>query len=128
MTHKRDTSGLKPAKPGQSGNPAGRPKGSTSIPKEFLTNRKHEVAYAIDRQMMANPEEFRAIHANPSATMLERCIGRALQDFLAAPAKNAKLMETLLNHWIGKPKESIDLTSKDGSMSPTVIRIVAKDA
>jgi hypothetical protein len=29
MTHQRNTSGLTPFKPGQSGNPAGRPKGSS---------------------------------------------------------------------------------------------------
>jgi hypothetical protein len=115
-----------PFKKGQSGNAKGKPKGRTSIPTAIKTGRKHEVAYAIDRQMMADTKEFNEIRSNPKASMLDICISETIQEYIKNPSKNAKPMEMLIAHWIGRPKESLDLTS-GGETMPTIIKIVAKD-
>jgi hypothetical protein len=103
---------------------AGRPKGSTTIPKELKTHKKHAVAYEIDRQMGATQSEWEDMHEHPKASMLTKAVAKALE--IAYKTGDPVRFRLLLEYWVGKPKEDINLSSDDGSMTPKVIRIVAK--
>jgi hypothetical protein len=102
----------------------GRPKDSSSIPNELRVNRKHAVAFEIDRQMMATVSEWEKAANHPSASMLTKTIYSMLKS--AHDKSDPLRFRILLEYWVGKPKEDINLSSEDGSMKPSVIRIVSK--
>ena len=92
----------RPFKPGQSGNPAGRPKGSLSL-----------VGLMKKRLEMLGPDQRR--------TIAEHLIDNIMQDALDGKDTQLKL---LLNYVEGMPKQGVELS---GDWQPIQITIVKKD-
>ena len=89
-----NTRGLKPFKPGQSGNPKGRPKGSGKLKQRFmkLLNEKSENDKGLTRwQIFINSQIRRAISGNQSAArnIWQYALGKP-KDQDAAPGSNKK--------------------------------------
>ena len=95
-------------KPGESGNPKGRPK------KPVLTMKVEgyklaEINDTIQMMCSMTAEELKKIWDNPKATILEKTIASALKKSIEKG--NLDSMETLLNRVYGKPKEKMDITT-----------------
>lgn len=95
-------------KPGESGNPKGRPK------KPVLTMKVEgyklaEINDTIQMMCSMTAEELKKIWDNPKSTILERTIASALKKSIEKG--NLDSMETLLNRVYGKPKEKVDITT-----------------
>jgi len=78
-------------KPGQSGNPAGKPKGTISITTEIKNKLKE-------------------IPQGEKKTWLELYLTSILQK--ATKEKDVQMIKTIWNYVDGLPKQSVDLTSK----------------
>jgi len=92
-------------KPGESGNPNGRPRKYTSLLKT-QGYKLSEINDAIQVLIQMNLDELKEVGNNKNATILEMTVARALVKSLG----NGSLysIETLLSRVYGKPKESID--------------------
>jgi hypothetical protein len=105
-------------KQGQSGNPKGRPKES---PESKTVKHLSAVQFreAASRLIQGNLKDLK--EAKEDRDEYEY-MEWAIANFLWKAVKNGRydLFDGILNRLIGKPKESIDLTSSDGSMSPKV--------
>ncbi len=102
-----DTSGLKPFKPGQSGNPGGINSETHRLIKESAEKAARLQNLLIDgilaKVEQASPEEREAI--------------------LRADVN--KIIGDALDRHLGRAVQQIDNTSSDDSLRPSVIRIVA---
>jgi hypothetical protein len=112
---------LKPFEKGESGNPNGRPKKYVSALKE-QGYKASEVNDCILVMISMDLEELGDIWKNPKATILEKTIAHALRKSLEKGSLYS--IETLLSRAIGKPKESIDHTTKGDSINEVKITIV----
>ena len=106
---------------GESGNPNGRPKKYVSALKE-QGYKASEVNDCILVMISMDLEELGDIWKNPKATILEKTIAHALRKSLEKGSLYS--IETLLSRAIGKPKESIDHTTKGDSINEVKITIV----
>ena len=107
--HKRDTSGLKPFKKGQSGNPGG-----MSSEQARLIRENAEAASRIRAKLLKATEDTLAT-ADPN-TVME-----------SIEAAMLKLLTDSETRGLGAPVQQIDNTSSDGSMAPQVIeRVIVK--
>ena len=91
-------------KPGQSGNPAGIPKARRHLLDEaadMAAQIQHRVLEATLSMMREHPEKEKAL------------------EFLTPDTR--QLMKELLDRAEGTAKQSVDLSSKDGSMTPVAI-------
>lgn len=103
-----DTSGLKPFKPGQSGNPGGK----------TIEHRKAEVRAA---------EAAAKVQAD-LVEALARVVSSAGGDgdkLAHIRADVLKLLKDAQDRGFGAPVQQVDNTSSDGSAAPSVIKIVA---
>ena len=99
---------LIPFKPGQSGNPKGRPKRAVS----YLTGKGYkltEINDTIQEMVGMNIAELKKVRESDNATILEKTIAEALKKGLEKG--NLESIETLLNRVYGKPKQDYDITS-----------------
>ena len=99
---------LIPYKPGQSGNPKGRPKRAVS----YLTGKGYkltEINDTIQEMVGMNIAELKKVRESDNATILEKTIAEALKKGLEKG--NLESIETLLNRVYGKPKQDYDITS-----------------
>lgn len=102
-----NTSGLKPFKPGTSGNPGG-------LTAEQAEKRKanRDKAFAIEERLLKALADD--MTENEAAVL-----GHIRGDVL-------RLIHTAIERVDGKPKSSVDLSSEDGSMSqPSKIEIIS---
>ena len=92
-------------KPGESGNPNGRPKKWVSTLKE--QGYKHsEVMDAIRVLMSMDLDQLKAAYDNPTATILEKTIAHALKKHLEKGSLDGVL--ALMERVYGKAKESVE--------------------
>jgi hypothetical protein len=99
---------LIPYKPGQSGNPKGRPKRAVS----YLTGKGYkltEINDTIQEMVGMNIAELKKVRESDNATILEKTIAEALKKGLEKG--NLESIETLLNRVYGKPKQDYDITT-----------------
>lgn len=113
-------------KKGESGNPKGRPQ------KPVLQLKKagyklHEINDTIQTLLNLTVEELKEVWDNPNATLLERTIASAIRKGIEKG--NLDSVETLLNRVYGKPKDSLDVTTKGGVINntPFTIKIIRTD-
>jgi hypothetical protein len=105
---------LKPYKPGESGNPNGRPRKYTSLLKEQGYSLS-EVNDCIQVLMSMTIEELKEVWDNPKATVLEKTIAAAIRKSIEKGSLYS--IETLLTRVFGKPKEQ---TETSGTQKITV--------
>ncbi len=100
---------LIPFKPGQSGNPNGRPRKYVSLLKE-QGYKLAEINDTIQAMMSMDLEELKTVWDNPKATVLEKTIAAAMRKSLEKGSLYS--LETLLTRVYGKPKETVDTNNK----------------
>lgn len=100
---------LIPFKPGQSGNPNGRPRKYVSLLKE-QGYKVSEINDTIQAMMSMDLEELKSVWDNPKATVLEKTIAGAMRKSLEKGSLYS--LETLLTRVYGKPKETVDTNNK----------------
>jgi hypothetical protein len=100
---------LIPFKPGQSGNPNGRPRKYVSLLKE-QGYKVSEINDTIQAMMSMDLEELKSVWDNPKATVLEKTIAAAMRKSLEKGSLYS--LETLLTRVYGKPKETVDTNNK----------------
>jgi hypothetical protein len=101
-------------KPGESGNPNGRPRKYTSLLKEQGYSLS-EVNDCIQVLMSMTIEELKEVWDNPKATVLEKTIAAAIRKSIEKGSLYS--IETLLTRVFGKPKEQ---TETSGTQKITV--------
>lgn len=94
MTKKNPIDNLKPYKPGQSGNPSGKPAG-------LLT--KDQVSSVMGKFSHSTREQLQAVITNPKSTMLEIMVASVMAR--AAKDGDPNRMEFLLQRTIGKVQD-----------------------
>jgi hypothetical protein len=104
-THKRNTSGLIPLKPGQSGNLNGRPRKMVTQLKD-IGYRASEVTDTLMTLLALNIDELKKVYENPDATMLEKIVANALKTSLQRGSLFN--LELVLSRAIGRPKEATE--------------------
>ncbi len=97
---------LIPFKPGQSGNPNGRPRKYVRLLKE-QGYKLSEINDTIQAMMSMDLEELKTVWDNPKATILEKTIAAAMRKSLEKGSLYS--LETLLTRVYGKPKEQMDI-------------------
>jgi poly-beta-hydroxyalkanoate depolymerase len=100
---------LIPYKPGQSGNPNGRPRKYVSLLKE-QGYKLAEINDTIQAMMSMDLDELKTVWDNPKATILEKTIAAAMRKSLEKGSLYS--LETLLTRVYGKPKETVDTNNK----------------
>lgn len=112
---------LKPFKPGESGNPNGRPRKYVSLLKE-QGYKLSEVNDAIQALMSMDLDELKSVAQNPKATVLEVTIAMAIKKSIDRGSLYS--IETLLTRVYGKPKE---LSESTGTQKITVEYVKSND-
>ena len=112
---------LIPFKKGQSGNPNGRPRKWISELKE-IGYKSSEVNDCILVMLSMTIEELADVYKNPKATILEKTVANALKRSLEKGSLYS--LDTLLNRAVGKPKESIDHTTKGENINEIKVTII----
>ena len=113
---------LRPAwEKGESGNPNGRPRKWISELKES-GYKSSEVNDCVLVMLSMTIEELAEVYKNPKATILEKTVANALKRSLEKGSLYS--LDTLLNRAVGKPKESIDHTTKGENINEIKVTIV----
>ena len=97
---------LIPYKPGESGNPNGRPRKYVSLLKE-QGYKLSEINDTIQVMMSMDVTELKLVYDNPKATILEKTIAGAMNKSLQKGSLYS--LDTLLTRVYGKPKEQMDI-------------------
>lgn len=108
-------------KKGESGNPNGRPRKWISELKES-GYKSSEVNDCILVMLSMTLEELADVYKNPKATILEKTVANALKRSLEKGSLYS--LDTLLNRAVGKPKESIDHTTKGENINEIKVNII----
>lgn len=97
---------LKPLKPGQSGNPKGRPKNPPQL-REIQQLTKGEYSLMINKMLQCKPEDL----ANYNGTVLEKWVASVIYHGIkhGDPSRLASLIDRL----IGKVPEKVELTEHE---------------
>jgi hypothetical protein len=112
---------LKPFEKGESGNPNGRPRKWISELKE-KGYKPSEVNDCILVMLSMTLDELAEVYKNPKATIMEKTVANALKRSLEKGSLYS--LDTLLNRAVGKPKESIDHTTKGEGINEIKVNIV----
>ena len=105
-------------KPGQSGNPNGRPRKITDVIKELLGDElkcelsPSQVKEFIMRCMEMNPDELIQISESRTAPVFLVATAKALIKDMESG--RTQTLENVFDRVMGKPKQDIGLTGKDG--------------
>lgn len=113
-------------KPGQSGNPAGRPAIKPELKK--LAREARETALAsIEKVMLMTPNELRESLQNPDAPLVQHLVASVMNKALkeGCPVR----AQFLMNYVLGRPQTSADLEKtlednardNDGALDPNSI-------
>lgn len=108
-------------KKGESGNPNGRPRKWISELKE-KGYKPSEVNDCILVMLSMTLEELAEVYKNQKATIMEKTVANALKKSLEKGSLYS--LDTLLNRAVGKPKESIDHTTKGEGINEIKVNIV----
>lgn len=114
--------GKTPGRPFKKGNPGG--PGRPPMPPEIKEARsfdQKEMILALNKFLFMTIEQLEIAKGNPQNTFIEIFI---LKTFLDGQKKGSfQVLNFLFDRLVGKPKETIamDLSSKDGSMTPTAV-------
>ena len=117
----------RPFKPGQSGNPNGRPRKMISQVLKDLGDAgienvtKQQVVGAIETLLNCTQADLEKYAKDKAHSVLIRMVAR----HMLKSGDNEKIMDMLLNRAFGKPDQSTDLTSKGEKI--TGIEFVIKD-
>ena len=98
---------LKPFKPGESGNPNGRPRKFVSE----LRSQGYKLSEINDTLMVLlsmNIEELKAVYDNPKATVLEKAVANAIKKSIEKGSLFN--IETIITRAMGKPREQQEIT------------------
>ena len=111
-------------KPGQSGNPNGRPRKYVST----LTDQGYklsEINDTIQAMMAMSLDELKKVYQDKEATILEKTIAHSMQKGL----KNGNLssMETLLTRVYGRPKEKLETEGTNTNFNVDLSGLSTKD-
>lgn len=96
---------LTPFKPGQSGNPNGRPRKFVSLLKD-QGYTKSEINDALQAMLAMTLDELQDVFKDPMATILEKTVAHAMVTSLKKGSLYS--LETLLSRVYGQPKQEID--------------------
>jgi hypothetical protein len=96
-------------KPGESGNPNGRPRKYVSLLKE-QGYKLSEINDTIQVMMAMDMEELKSVWDNPKATVLEKTIAAAIRKSIEKGSLYS--LETLLTRVYGKPRENADVKTE----------------
>jgi hypothetical protein len=107
-------------KPGESGNPKGRPK-KPVLQMKIAGYKLAEINDTIQSMCSMTADELKKIWENPQATILEKTIASALRKGIEKG--NLDSVETLLNRVYGKPKEKVDITTDGEKINEPKIQI-----
>ena len=107
-------------KPGESGNPAGRPK-KPVLQMRIAGYKLAEINDTIQSMCSMTMEELKKIWDNPKSTILEKTIASALRKGIEKG--NLQNVETLLNRVYGKPKEQMDITTNGENITTPKLEI-----
>jgi len=107
-------------KPGESGNPKGRPK-KPVLQMKIAGYKLAEINDTIQSMCSMTADELKKIWENPQATILEKTIASALRTGIEKG--NLDSVETLLNRVYGKPKEKVDITTDGEKINEPKIQI-----
>lgn len=108
-------------KPGQSGNPSGRPKLPEDIKKSRRMNQI-EVARILNRFVNLSLDELKAEMNNPETRAMELMIGKVM--IKAMTDGDHTRFNFILDRMIGKVTDKVEHTLP----KPTVIKLVDEDA
>lgn len=100
--------GAKPFKPGESGNPNGRPRKYISQ----LKDQGYKLSEINDTLMVLlsmDVEELKAVFENQKSTVLEKAVANAIRKSIEKGSLYN--IETIITRAMGKPKEQVDVTS-----------------
>ena len=95
-------------KPGESGNPKGRPK-KPVLQMKVEGYKLAEINDTIQAMCSMDLSQLKQIWDNPKATVLEKTIAAALRKSIEKG--NLDSIETLMNRVYGKPNEKLDITT-----------------
>lgn len=122
----RDYSHLKPWRPGQSGNPLGRPAVKPELKKLAREGRDAALA-AIESVMLMTPNQLRESLQNPDAPLVQHLVASVMNKALkeGCPVR----AQFLMNYVLGRPQTSADLEKtlednardNDGALDPNSI-------
>jgi hypothetical protein len=115
MTKRKPPPPDKQFKPGQSGNPGGRPKLPEDIKKARKLNQV-ELERAVNHLLFCTRDELQAIVKNPETPMLEVMVASIMAQ--AATKGDQMRLEFVLARLIGKVKDQLEVTVP----TPFVIR------
>lgn len=114
------TDHLTPFKPGESGNPNGRPRKMVSQVIDDLGDAgiehvtKEQVRGAIETLLNCQKEDLMQYANDESHSILVRIVAR----HMIKAGDNERVFNWLLDRAFGKPDAKVDHVSSDGSMSP----------
>lgn len=114
----------KPWKKGQSGNPKGRPKKIYSILKEKGYSGD-DIRTAFGEMAWYTLNELKAVHKDEKKPVIMRIV--ANQFYLALSKGDWGRVKEILEHVIGKPKQGLEHTGKDGAELPPIIFMQAPE-
>lgn len=95
-------------KPGQTGNPNGRPRKYVSLLKE-QGYKLSEINDTLMALLSMDLNELKDVFENPNATVLEKAVANAIKKSIEKGSLYN--IETIITRAMGKPKESVDVTS-----------------
>jgi hypothetical protein len=108
MTKKDPIKNLKPFKPGQSGNPNGRPK----VPHDILEARKLnqvELERTVNKYLFTDRFSLQKVIKDPSTKMMDLMVASIMAQ--AAQKGDQQRLEFILNRLIGKVKDQIEVST-----------------
>lgn len=115
-----ESNNLKPFKPGQSGNPGGRPKLPEDV-REARTFNKIECERVLNKFLTWPLEDLAAFVSDKKSPVLEALVARILLE--GVKRGDHVRLEWVMQRLIGKVKEEIDLTTK-GSLHFQVVNLI----
>ena len=103
---------------GVSGNPNGRPKGTTLIPPELEVMNAKLISDTIAKYFDMDIGQLQEVIRHPETKMLDVMVCKIMYE--AARKGDQAKMNALFERMVGKVAEKVDHTSSDKSMSPQV--------
>ena len=102
-------------KPGQSGNPNGRPRKFVT-PMKDLGYKVSEINDTLKALLACTIKELKEIGEHDDATVLERMVAKSI--FEAMKTGNLRSLETILSRVFGHPKQSFEQTITEQPLFP----------